>query len=86
MASGLPVLISDKVNIHREIDAAGAGHVEPVDAARFAERILAMLDDKAARKAQGERGIETVTRLFNWPSIGEKLEGGVSGGGGAAPA
>ncbi|MEM7043238.1 MAG: glycosyltransferase [Pseudomonadota bacterium] len=74
MASGLPVLISDKVNIHREIDAAGAGHVEPVDAARFAGRMLAMLDDGEGLKKQGKRGIETVKTLFNWPSIGEKLE------------
>jgi len=74
MASGLPVLISNKVNIHQEIDAADAGAVEPVDAGRFAQRILAMLDDREALKRQGERGIETVTRLFNWPRIGEKLE------------
>ena len=74
LACGLPVLISDKVNIHREIDAAGAGKVEPVDAVRFADRMLAMLDDKDALKRQGERGIETVTRLFNWPSIGARLE------------
>ncbi len=74
MACGLPVLISDKVNIHREIDKAGAGFVEPVDPARFAERILAMLDDKARLRQQGERGIETVQALFNWPSIGERLE------------
>ncbi|MEZ5932676.1 MAG: glycosyltransferase [Alphaproteobacteria bacterium] len=74
MASGLPVLISDKVNIHNEIEAAGAGKVEPVDAERFASQALAMLADKDALKRQGERGIETVTRLFNWPSIGKRLE------------
>ena len=74
MASGLPVLISDRVNIHREISDAGAGMVEPVDARRFGARILAMLDDRDALRQQGERGIETVTRLFNWPSIGERLE------------
>ena len=74
MACGLPVLISDKVNIWREIDAAGAGKVEPVDPARFAARMLAMLDDRESLRRQGERGIETVTALFNWPSIGERLE------------
>lgn len=75
LACGLPVLISDKVNIWREIDAAGAGKVEPVDAERFAERMLTMLADKEALRLQGERGVETVAKLFNWPSIGERLEG-----------
>jgi glycosyltransferase involved in cell wall biosynthesis len=74
MACGLPVLISDKVNIHREIDKAGAGRVEPVDPARFAAGVLAMLADKTKLRQQGERGIETVKSLFNWPSIGERLE------------
>jgi glycosyltransferase involved in cell wall biosynthesis len=74
MASGLPVLISDKVNIHQEIENAGAGRVEPVDAERFAAQALAMLADRDALKRQGERGIETVTRLFSWPSIGGRLE------------
>jgi glycosyltransferase involved in cell wall biosynthesis len=74
MACGLPVLISDKVNIHREIDQSGAGKVEPVDPGRFAERILAMLADKPTLRRQGECGIDTVRTLFNWPSIGERLE------------
>ncbi len=83
MACGLPVLISDKVNIWREIENAGAGEVEPVDPDRFARRILAMLEDRAVLKVQGERGMETVVRLFDWPSIGERLEeayGAVIGG------
>ena len=75
LACGLPVLISDKVNIWREIDAAGAGKVEPVDAGRFGRQILTMLDDRDGLKRQGERGIDTVSRLFNWRSIGERLEG-----------
>lgn len=74
LATGLPVLISDKVNIHREVAAAGAGEVEPIDAERFAGRALAMLEDKDALRRQGERGVEMVTRLFNWPSIGKRLE------------
>jgi glycosyltransferase involved in cell wall biosynthesis len=75
MACGLPVLISDKVNIWREIEKADAGRVEPVDPGRFARQMLAMLDDKDALRLQGERGIETVRDLFNWQRIGERLEG-----------
>jgi glycosyltransferase involved in cell wall biosynthesis len=74
MACGLPVLISDKVNIWREVKKWGAGEVEPLDPDRFAARILATLDDVEARKRQGERGVEAVQALFDWPTIGEKLE------------
>jgi len=74
LACGLPVLISDKVNIWREIDAAGVGRVEPVDPIRFGQQALSMLRDPDALRRQGERGIETVTNLFNWSSIGERLD------------
>ena len=73
-ATGLPVLISDRVNIWREIKEGGGGEVEPPDPDRFAERILDMLNDRDRLAAQGERGIETVISLFDWPTIGERLE------------
>jgi len=74
MACGLPVVISDKVNIWREIKEGGGGEVEPLDPDRFAHRIIDMLADRDRLKSYGERGIETVSSLFNWPTIGERLE------------
>ncbi len=56
LASGVPVLISDKVNIWREIDADGAGLVEPDDlagTARLLERWLAT--DRATMSAAAAR-------------------------------
>ena len=41
---------------------------------RFAHRIVDMLDDRSRLKSYGERGIETVSSLFNWQTIGERLE------------
>ena len=43
MAAGLPVIISDKVNIWREVQAGGAGRVIPCDAGALAEQILDLL-------------------------------------------
>jgi glycosyltransferase involved in cell wall biosynthesis len=74
LACGLPVVISDKVNIWREIKAGGGGEVEPLDPERFADRIIDMLADRDRLRAYGEHGIETVTRLFDWPTIGQRLE------------
>jgi glycosyltransferase involved in cell wall biosynthesis len=56
LASELPVLLSDKVNIWREIVADGAGLAEPdtmEGAARFLERWLAA--DHAALRAAAAR-------------------------------
>ncbi len=60
LASGLPVLISDKVNIWREIDADRAGLVEPATVAgiqRLLERWLAA--DHAAMQASAARCFQT---------------------------
>jgi glycosyltransferase involved in cell wall biosynthesis len=70
----LPVVISDKVNIWREIKEGGGGEVEPLDPDRFASRIIDMLADRDRLKSYGEHGIETVSNLFNWSTIGERLE------------
>lgn len=51
MACGTPVLISDKVNIWREVDAEGAGLVEPDTVAgtmRLLERFLALSPEALA--------------------------------------
>ena len=74
MACGLPVAISDRVNIWREIEAAGAGLVaRPTfdDVARQIER-LAM--DPAAAAAMGERGQRLVAEKFAWSKIARELE------------
>ena len=47
MACGVPVLISDRVNIWREVVADGAGLAAPRDAAAFAREITAMLAEPA---------------------------------------
>lgn len=74
MACGLPVLISDKVNIWREVQEGGAGEVEPCDADRFAERALAMLAEDQQQSVYGRRGIATVQDTFNWSKIAPRLE------------
>lgn len=74
LACGLPVVISDRVNIWREIKEGGGGEVEPPDPDRFAGRIMDMLADRDRLKSYSERGIETVSTLFDWPTIGQRLE------------
>lgn len=49
MASGLPVVVSDQVAVHREIAAAGAGLVTPCESGALANTLAAVLDSKALR-------------------------------------
>ncbi len=74
MACGVPVLISDKVNIWREVVADGAGHAAPCDATAFCAEIAAMLADPAALEAMGAAGRRAVTRRYDWSAIAGRLE------------
>ncbi len=74
MACGLPVVISDKVNIWREVVANGAGRVATCDADRFGEIISDFLDNPEAAKQMGERGIILVKERYQWSSVALVLE------------
>jgi len=74
MACGLPVVISDKVNIWREVVADGAGLAAPCDAVEFSGRIAELIDDPARLAKMGEAGRASVARRYDWASIGKRLE------------
>jgi glycosyltransferase involved in cell wall biosynthesis len=73
MAAGLPVVISNKVNIWREVDEAGAGLVVNPDAHEVTGAILKLLEYPALAKQMGERGRRLVQDRFTWDVAGEKL-------------
>ena len=73
MASGTPVIISDRVNIHREIAAAGAGLVTRCDADEMTEAIISLLRDAGRRQEMGEAGRRTARERYNWPPIIQAL-------------
>lgn len=74
MACGVPVAISDRVNIWREIEAAGAGLVAPPAAGDVAAQIERLAADPAAAAAMGERGRALVAEKFAWSKIARDLE------------
>lgn len=73
MASGTPVLISDKVNIHREVAAAGAGTVIPCDAKALSEAMARMLDAPDTLAAMG-RAARTAAEAYRWERVAETLD------------
>lgn len=74
MACGVPVIISDKVNIWREVEANGAGRVAPCDVERFAEEMLGLLDEPEEATRIGENGRALVKKRFQWPSVAVALQ------------
>jgi glycosyltransferase involved in cell wall biosynthesis len=73
MAAGLPVIISDQVNIWPEVETAGAGRVIPCDATALAGQILELLTSPAAAAGMGQKGRALVEERFQWPRIAPRL-------------
>jgi glycosyltransferase involved in cell wall biosynthesis len=73
MAAGLPVIISDKVNIWREVQAGGAGRVIPCGAGPLAEQILELLAQPELARQMGQSGRTLVQERFQWPRIAQNL-------------
>jgi glycosyltransferase involved in cell wall biosynthesis len=73
MAAGLPVIISDQVNIWREVQASGAGMVIPVDSGALADQILELLNEPETARRLGQQGRSLVQAQFEWPRIARSL-------------
>jgi glycosyltransferase involved in cell wall biosynthesis len=73
MACGLPVVISDRVNIHRDVAAAAAGLVVPCDPAAVADAIGRVLDDPALRRRMAAAGPALVQGSFTWDVTARRL-------------
>jgi len=73
MACGSPVVISDQVNIHRDIAAVGAGLVTPCAVEPLATCLYRLLSDNALAKAMGAAGRRMVRERYSWPPIVEAL-------------
>jgi glycosyltransferase involved in cell wall biosynthesis len=73
MACGVPVAISDKVNIWREVQDAGAGLVAPTTVSAVADQIIRLARDSETA-AMGERGRRLVEERFSWDKIARDLE------------
>jgi glycosyltransferase involved in cell wall biosynthesis len=73
MAAGLPVIISHRVNLWREVKDAGAGRVIPCDPAALADQIMDLLDHPEAAAALAHNGRSLVEASFQWPRIAQRL-------------
>jgi len=73
MACEVPVVVSNKVNIWREVIEAGAGLVVDCNAEALAGALVTLLGDSARRKAMGRQGRRLVEERFTWEAVGERM-------------
>ena len=73
MAAGLPVVISDRVNICREVADARAGLVVGCDAEALRRGLAAVLDDPAGAAAMADRARRLVAEQFTWSAAGARM-------------
>lgn len=71
---GTPVLISDQVNICREVAAAEVGEVVPCEVEPLAQRMAAMLADRPRRAEMAARARPWVERTFRWDAIAAQID------------
>lgn len=74
MACGVPVVISDRVNIWREIEGAGAGLVSPPDVDSVAAHILLLAGDPTRAERMGTAGRRLAETRYDWAKVAVDLE------------
>jgi glycosyltransferase involved in cell wall biosynthesis len=73
MACGLPVVISNKVNIWREVRNANAGLVVNCDVQEVGQALFTLLEAPALRTEMGKQGRQLVEARFTWEAVGEQM-------------
>ena len=73
MAGGLPVIVSDQVGIHSEIEEAGAGLIVTCDAGAISAAIRRLAEDEQLRRDLGRRGQRLVRESFSLQSMSKRL-------------
>lgn len=73
MAAGLPVIVSEHVNIAPAIVGADAGVVVPLQVAPLSTAMAALLDDSDRAFAMGRKARQLVRAEFSWEQVGPRL-------------
>jgi glycosyltransferase involved in cell wall biosynthesis len=74
MACGLPVVVSDCVNIWREVVDAGAAVAVPCDPSALARALAGLLDDDPRRIEMGRKGAVFARERYDRRRVAAELE------------
>lgn len=73
MACGKPVVITDRVNICRDVEQAGAGLITSCDPADIARALIAVLQNPDLGSDMGSNGRRLVEERFTWNSAAKQM-------------
>lgn len=73
LACKLPVVISDQVNIHAEVEQAQAGLVTHCNSNEIANALEMLIRDATRRRTMGEAGRRLVQERWTWSAIVDQL-------------
>lgn len=73
MASGVPVVISDQVNIWPDVSRAEAGLIVPCDVEATAQALRAILEDPERGKQMGSNGRRWVAEHLPWTVVAAQM-------------
>ena len=74
LALGVPVVVSDRVNLAEDIREAGAGWVVPPAAAALENALREAMQDAATRAERGRAAWVLSRKRFTWSSVAGQLE------------
>jgi glycosyltransferase involved in cell wall biosynthesis len=73
MACRLPVVISNRVNIWREVGDANAGLVVNCDVQEVGQALFTLLEAPGLGREMGKQGRQLVEARFTWEAVGEQM-------------
>jgi glycosyltransferase involved in cell wall biosynthesis len=73
LACGVPVVVSEHVNLAPDIEKYGAGWVTSLDAEKFSSTLNEALQDEAECNRRGGAGRQLVLQRFSWEEVGSRL-------------
>lgn len=74
MVCEVPVIVSDKVNLWREVKNAGAGLICSTDVRDIAATIKTLLNDSELEMRMGRAGKDLVIKNYQWSVVARKME------------
>jgi glycosyltransferase involved in cell wall biosynthesis len=73
MAAGVPVVVSDQVAVHSEVERAGAGLVCTCSSKSLASALCRILEDPAAAKRMGANGAAVARERYSISAVTARL-------------
>lgn len=75
MSAGLPVVVSENVGLHEEVEEADAGIVVPLEPAPLARAMGSVLAQPTMSAAMGTAGVDLIRRRYSTDAVARRLLG-----------